>query len=168
MGKGKKRKPPRKELRRYPELTRLVEKVQIDVKEVPYCCLEGAARRDGKHLYQWTAIDECTRMRFVYGYEEHTPENSVDFLQRVIAYFPFPIETKQTGNGTEFTYRYISYISEEVSCPFEKALAGFGIEHKLIPPWTPWHNGRVGRSHRNDQRYFYDWGRFGDLVMWMS
>ena len=56
-------------------------------------------------------------MRFVYGYEEHAPENSVDFLQRVIAYFPFPIETKQTGNGTEFTYRYIR---EEVSCPFEK------------------------------------------------
>ncbi len=34
---------------------------------------------DGKHFYQWTAIDECTRMRFVYGFEEHTPENSTKF-----------------------------------------------------------------------------------------
>ena len=31
-----------------------------------------------------------------------------------------------------------------------------GIEHILIPPRTPWHNGKVERSHRNDQRYFYN------------
>lgn len=59
---------PRKHDRRYPELSVPGEKVQIDVKEVPYCCLKGAAKRDGKHLYQWTAIDECTRVRFVYGF----------------------------------------------------------------------------------------------------
>lgn len=32
--------------------------------------------------------------------------------------------------------------------------------HKLIAPRTPWHNGKVERSHRNDQRYFYDWETF--------
>ena len=37
------------------------------------------------------------------------------------------------------------------------------IEHKLIPPRTPWHNGKVERSHRNDQRYFYDWEHFRSL-----
>ena len=56
------------------------EKVKIDVKEVPYNWLRGSVLRDGKKLYQWTAIDECTRMRFVYGFEEHTPENSVKFI----------------------------------------------------------------------------------------
>lgn len=59
-----KRRPPRKHDRRYPELGTPGEKVQIDVKEVPYCCLRGELLRNGKHLYQWTAIDECTRMRF--------------------------------------------------------------------------------------------------------
>lgn len=44
-------KPARKHDRRYPELSVPGEKVQIDVKEVPYCCLKGAAKRDGKHLY---------------------------------------------------------------------------------------------------------------------
>ena len=34
---------------------------------------------------------------------------------------------------------------------------------KLIPPRTPWHNGKVERSHRNDQRYFYDWEHFRSL-----
>ena len=84
------------------------EKVQIDVKEVPYNCLRGNLVRDNKHLYQWTAIDECTRIRFVYGFEEHTPENSVKFLRMLVKVFPFKIQTVQTDNGTEFTYKYIS------------------------------------------------------------
>jgi transposase InsO family protein len=160
LGRGKKGKPPRKHDRRYPELTAPGEKVQIDVKEVPYSCLKGAAKRDEKHLYQWTAIDECTRLRYVFGYWEHTPENSVDFLKRLQTAFPFPIQTVQTDNGTEFTYRFIS---EGKACPFEKALEKAGMAHKLIAPRTPWHNGKVERSHRNDQRYFYDWERFGDV-----
>lgn len=143
-----KAKPPRKHNRRYPELLRPGEKVQIDVKEVPYSCLKGAVKQDSKRLYQWTAIDEFSRYRFVYGFEEHTPENSVKFLKLLEAAFPFKIEAVQTDNGTEFTYRYIS---EEKECPFETALREAGIEHRLIPPRTPWHNGKVERSHRNDQ-----------------
>lgn len=152
-----KRQAPRRHDRRFPELLVPGEKVQIDVKEVPYCCLRGDLLRDNKHLYQWTAIDECTRMRFVYGFEEHTPENSVKFLKMVIKVFPFKIQTIQTDNGTEFTYKYISETEE---CPFDKALKTLGIAHRLIPPRTPWHNGKVERSHRNDQRYFYDWETF--------
>lgn len=159
----KENKAPRKKSRvhrRYPEILKPGEKVQIDVKEVPYNCLRGKALRDGKHLYQWTAIDECTRMRFVYGFEEHTPENSVKFLKLLIKAFPFKIQTIQTDNGTEFTYKYIS---DDTICPFDKALKALGVNHKLIPPRTPWHNGKVERSHRNDQRYFYDWETFRDV-----
>lgn len=159
MGLTEQKKPPKKsrEQRRYPELLEPGEKVQIDVKEVPYNCLRGKTLRDGKHLYQWTTIDECTRMRFVYGFEEHTPENTVRFLAMVIKAFPFKIKTIQTDNGTEFTYKFIS--DERIS-PFDKVLNKLGIKHKLIPPRTPWHNGKVERSHRNDQRYFYDWETF--------
>lgn len=42
----------------------------------------------------------------------------------------------------------------------EKYLEPLGIEYALIPPRTLWHNGKVERSHRNDQRYFYDWEKF--------
>lgn len=152
-------KPKKKtrEQRRYSEILVPGEKVQIDVKEVPYNCLRGSALKDNKHLYQWTATDECTRMRFVYGFEEHTPENSVRFLAMVIKAFPFKIQTIQTDNGTEFTCKYIS---EDKICPFDKALMKLGIKHKLIPPRTHWHNGKVERGHRNDQRYFYDWETF--------
>ena len=151
------RQPSRSHDRRFPEVLVPGEKVQIDVKEVPYHCLRGKMVRDNKHLYQWTAIDECTRMRFIYGFEEHTPENSVKFLQMLIKIFPFKIQTIQTDNGTEFTYKYISETEE---CPFDKELRRLGICHKLIPPRTPWHNGKVERSHRNDQRYFYNWETF--------
>lgn len=151
------KKPPRTNLFRYPEMTYPGEKVQIDVKEVPYACLRGALKRDGKHLYQWTAIDECTRVRFVYGFEEHTPENTVKFLKMLIKAFPFRICTIQTDNGTEFTYKFISETEES---PMDKFLKMLGITHVLIPPRTPWHNGKVERSHRNDQRYFYDWEHF--------
>lgn len=156
----KNKRIPRKHNRRYPELSYPGEKVQMDVKEVPYSCLIGALKRNGKHLYQWTAIDECTRCRFVYIFEEHTPENSVRFLKMLMKKFPFPIKTLQTDNGTEFTYKFIS---EEKESPLDIELKKEGIEHKLIPPRTPWHNGKVERSHRNDQRYFYDWEYFGSV-----
>lgn len=160
-GKDKPKKLREREKRAYPELETLGERVQIDVKEVPYCCLKGETKRDGKHLYQWTAIDECSRFRFVYGYDEHTPENSVDFLKRVQAAFRFPIQTVQTDNGTEFTYKFISDTEKSA---FEKALANANITHKLIPPRTPWNNGKVERSHRNDQRYFYNHEKFGSVA----
>jgi len=157
--KEKRKKPPRK-FRKFPERATPGERVQIDVKQVPYHCLKGDAKRDEKRLYQWTAIDECTRIRFVYGFDEHTPENSVKFLKMLKTAFSFKIQEIQTDNGTEFTYKYIS---DSAKCPFETALEKAGISHKLIPPRTPWHNGKVERSHRNDQRYFYDWEKFGSV-----
>jgi len=114
-GKPNKKKSPRRGIRRYPELSTPGEKVQIDVKHVSYHCLKGNAKRDSKRLYQYTAIDECTRLRFTYGFEEQTPENSIRFLNLLQEVFVFPIQTIQTDNGTKFTYRFIS---EDTLCPF--------------------------------------------------
>ena len=74
--------------------------------------------------------DECTRVRFIYGFEEHTPENTVKFFKMLQKVFPFKIQTIQTDNGSEFTYKYIS---ETEKCPFDVALEKAGILHKLIP-----------------------------------
>ena len=93
----------------------------------------------------------------MYAFEEHTSENTVKFLKMLLKEFPFKIQKIQTDNGTEFTYKYIS--DNEIS-PLDKVLQTLKIPHILIPPKTPWHNGKVERSHRNDQRYFYDWETF--------
>lgn len=156
-GGPEKKKPPRKQDRRYPKLSVPGEKVQIDVKEVPYNCLRGKIRENGKHLYQWTAIDECTRVRFAYGFEEHTPENTVKFFRMLQKVSPFWIQQIQTDHGTEFTYMYICDTDQ---CPFDIALQEAEIMHIRIPPRTPWHHGKVARSHRNDQRFFYNWEKF--------
>ena len=34
------------------------------------------------------------------------------------------------------------------------------IAHQLIRPRTPWHNGKVDRSHRSDQERFYNYLSF--------
>ena len=51
----------------------------------------------------------------------------------------------------------------------------FGIDHKLIRPRTPEHNGKVKRSHRIDQERFYrtlSFSSLGDLreegARWMK
>ncbi|MBQ2021367.1 MAG: integrase core domain-containing protein, partial [Peptococcaceae bacterium] len=44
-------------------------------------------------------------------------------------------------------------------------------EHKLIRPRTPRHNGKVERSHRNDQERFYNYLKFysyDDLLIQMQ
>lgn len=74
--------------------------------------------------------------------------------------FPFPIQKVQTDNGTEFTYKYIS---EEKDSPLDTTLKELEIPHVLTPLKTPWHNGKVERSHRNDQRCFHDWKTFKDV-----
>ena len=55
--------------------------------------------------YQLTAVDVATRMSFRYLYFEKTPESTIDFMKRLIEYFPFRVHCIQTDNGTEFTYR---------------------------------------------------------------
>ena len=44
--------------------------------------------------------------------------------------------------------------------PFDRFCERIGTEHKLIRPRTPWHNGKVERSHRNDQERFYNFLSF--------
>ena len=76
------------------------------------------------------------------------------FLEHLQKRFPFKIECVQTDNGQEFTKRLGN--TENPTPPlFEARLKQWGIRHKLIKPYTPRHNGKVERSHRKDNEYFY-------------
>ena len=131
------------------------ERFQMDVKYVPKSCLVGAL--GGKKLYQYTAIDECTRWRHIAVFDELSTYSSVEFLYQILERFPFEISCIQTDNGAEFTSRYTGSMHPS---PFEAELAAFGIRHKLIAPATPRHNGKVERSHRTDQERFYNDSKF--------
>ena len=124
--------------------------MQLDVKFVPRCCYVGS---DNQKFYQYTIIDEATRERFIYAYEEHSSYSTVDFVYRAIIYFGYIPKCIQTDNGLEFTKHRES--KESGPHMFDKLCIELGIEHKLIKPYTPRHNGKVERSHRNDQQRFY-------------
>ena len=125
---------------------------QIDVKFVPASCLAGQAR--GHKFYQYTFIDEYSRFRYLEAFEEHSTYSSALFLRHVVQKFPFAIACIQTDNGFEFTNRLNSNTTDRQTL-FEKTLAELGIQHKLIRPFTPRHNGKVERSHRKDNEEFY-------------
>ena len=130
------------------------QRVQIDVKFVPTACIVGDAA--GQKFYQYTALDEFSRFRYVEAFEENNTYSSTVFLQNMLKAFRFPVECVQTDNGGEFTNRFKS----KRATLFEAALHKLGIQHKLIRPYTPRHNGKVERSHRKDNEYFYATHKF--------
>ena len=103
---------------------------------------------------QYTALDEYSRFRYIEAFEEHSSYSYAVFLNHLIKAFPFPIHCVQTDNGQEFTKR-LSKTQNPSPTLFEKVLKKHGISHKLIRPYTPRHNGKVERSHRKDNEYFY-------------
>ncbi len=48
------------------------QRIQIDVKFVPDACIVGDAKAEGKKFYQYTAIDEYSRFRYLEAFEEHS------------------------------------------------------------------------------------------------
>ena len=151
------KKKRKKKTKPYIQMTFPGERVQIDVKTVPSKCIVGQF-----NLYQYTAIDEFSRFRYLQIYGEKSTYTSYKFLLEVINRFPFKIYTIRTDNGSEFTKRLISNNPNDITM-FELGLKKNGIHHDLIKPYTPKHNGKVERSHRKDNERFYNCHRFYSL-----
>ena len=126
----------------------------IDVKVVSSTCIVGQAKERGEKMYQYTAIDECMRFRFIAAFKEQSTYSSMRFLQQLIRRFPFKIHKVQTDNGAEFTKRFQTSDEENLTL-FEKELKRFSITHQKICHYTPRHNGKVECSHRKDNEEFY-------------
>ena len=158
--------PPKKKEKRkpkpYEQMDHPGQRIQIDVKVVPLRCLANPEER----LFQYTAIDEYSRLRYLGAYPEQSTYSSADFLRRAVAWFKrrgVSVECVQTDNGFEFTNRFARGHGNTPTL-FEATAASLGIRHKLIRPYTPRHNGKVERSHREDQKLFYDSHRFFSLA----
>ncbi len=145
----------------YEQMTYPGQRVQVDVKVVPRRCIADPELR----LFQYTAIDEFTRLRFLAAYPEQSTYSSADFLSKLVKWFArrgIQVECVQTDNGFEFTNRFAN-AKRELPTLFETAAQQLGIRHKLIRPYTPRHNGKVERSHREDQKRFYSSHSFCSL-----
>lgn len=129
-------------------------KWQIDVKYVPRVCYVGMYK---DKFYQYTAIDEASRERFIYPFMDKSALNTVEFIKRAIVYFGYAPRIIQTDNGSEFAP---SAAKQKYAADLDRLCEKLGIEHKLIRPRTPRHNGKVERSHRIDQECFYNYLSF--------
>lgn len=132
------------------------ERIQIDVKYVPRNCMSKELQEREEKFYQYTAIDEYTRIRYTWFTNEHSTYMSSEFVKRVVKYYGFKIKTIQTDNGFEFTNRLSwNKSSRNEKTMFERTLEKLDIKHRKIKPYTPKENGKVERSHRKDQERFY-------------
>jgi transposase InsO family protein len=115
------------------------DSVQVDVKVVKL-------RRET--VFQYTAIDDCTRYRVLRLYPRQNQHASLHFLEELRAHLPFPVRKVQCDNGREFPLA------------FKLAVEAAGMRHRYIKPRRPQQNGKVERSHRVDQEEFWSQHQF--------
>jgi transposase InsO family protein len=157
LGLTKKRKPKTNEHKKRYEIP-VPGYLEIDTKEI---AKDG---EPGEKLYQFTAIDECSRVRFLAGSLTKGAQAAAKFLEDAVAYFAslgVKVVRAQTDNGTEFTLPHneltlASYARGDTDeALFTRRCQELSITHRLIKPRTPQLNGKVERSHRTDEERFY-------------
>ena len=112
--------------------------VQIDVEFIEP--LKGSRK---PKYYQYTAIDDCTRLRVLRIYDRNNQKTAIQFVDYVCQKLPFALEVIQTDNGAEFGSQFHWHILDR------------GIRHVYIKSATPRLNGKGERSHRIDNEEFY-------------
>lgn len=118
------------------------ERVQMDVTKIRPKC------------YQFTAVDDCTRLRVVRLYPAKTATNAVLFFHEVLNALPFPIQRLQTDWGTEF---FNDALQEELMVHY--------VKFRPIKPRTPHLNGKIERSQKTDKAEFYSLLNLKDLSL---
>ena len=133
---NQKHRPHRQRWQRY-EKPQPGHRLQMDVKFLER--IPGTRKR----LYQFTAIDDCTRIRVLKVFDACNQRTAIRFLDEVVRRLPFRILVVQTDNGAEFQSQ------------FHWHAHSLDIQHVYIRPRTPRLNGKVERSHRVDAEEFY-------------
>jgi len=122
--------------------------VQVNVK---FAILQNESGEKLKR-YQYTAIDDASRIRALKMYRKHNQVSAIDFIDYVINKFPFRIHTIRTDRGHEFQAKFHWHVEDK------------GMRHVYIKPKSPQLNGKVERSHRIDQEEFYQLLNYTDDV----
>jgi transposase InsO family protein len=95
-------------------------------------------------LYQYTAIDDCSRWQVVGLYPRRTAANTRDFLKHVLEGMPFPVQRAQTDRGQEF---FAYEVQDE--------LRERHIKFRPNRPRAPHLNGKVERVQRTALEEFW-------------
>ena len=88
-------------------------------------------------LYQFTAIDDCSRYQVVAVHPRKTAKYTLAFLDQVVEEMPFSIQRIQTDRGQEFfTYKV------------QDQLRAWSVKFRPIKARSPHLNGKVERVQR--------------------
>lgn len=128
---------PIKKLRRKKKFKRYSRPIPGDRIQMDTCKIAPG-------IYQYTAVDDCSRWRVLEIYRRRTANNTLDFLDLVMEQFPFAIQRIQTDRGLEF-------FAEKV----QKKLMSLSIKFRPNKPGSPHLNGKVERSQKTDLEEFY-------------
>lgn len=150
--KKTKRKKKKKKQNKYTYPGQLVE---IDIKYVPLECIGFVSNYS--RYYQITAIDVYSRKRVLDIVNENSTYTTSKFLMKLEQKMGFEIEAIQTDNGREFCNDKEQTDKKSL---FEKAVENLGMKYKRTAPYSPWQNGHVERSHREDEEMLYQKKRF--------
>jgi transposase InsO family protein len=112
-------------------------RLQLDVKFLER--IPGTRKR----LYQFTAVDDCTRIRVLKVYDACNQRTAMQFIDEVVRRLPFRVHVIQTDNGAEFQSQFHWHVER------------LDIRHVYIRVRAPHLNGKVERSHRIDDQEFY-------------
>ena len=95
--------------------------IQMDVKFLTFTGKRGVKIR----RFQYTAIDDATRVRALKLYDKHTQANAIDFVDNIIEKFPFRIKEIRTDSGHEFQAKFHWHVEDQ------------GIRHAYIKRGNP-------------------------------
>lgn len=108
------------------------DRVQMDVCKI------------GPRLYQYTAIDDCSRYQVVGLFRRKTATSTLAFLEQVVEEMPVSIQRIQTDRGQEF-FAY----------KVQDRLRAWSIKFRPIRPRSPHLNGKVERVQKTALEEFW-------------
>ena len=157
--KRKTKAQQRNELWSIKKLTRLFERIQVDVKVLTDIPLYWSHHFKHKlPTYEFTARDVKTGAAFVCYAHKHTSLNAATFIAYLLGHlkeigFDLSKTTIQVDNGAEFV---ACGLKKSGDTPFEFIVKKFGASMGRIPPASPTFNSDVETFHRLVEDEFYD------------
>lgn len=117
--------------------------VEIDVKYLNYL---------GTTSYQFTAIDTCTKHKYLEIFSTKSAHCAKQFIDHLLAYFPFRVRHINSDNGGEFLSQCHTYLEQK------------GITHYFSRARTPKDNPMVECTIKADEYEFWAWGNLASTV----
>lgn len=106
----------------------------------------------GRTYYQFTAIDTCTKMKYLQVFSSKTAKCGLAFVQAMLNHFPFRVRHINSDNGGEFLAQCHGFLEDKK------------ITHYFSRVKTPKDNPMVENTIKADEYEFWAWGNLASTV----